>query len=160
MWRSPPPSQLSVDQKLGQSEENGAKNKDEGVKMCVKSNIENEPVECTGTVSPPENASKIAANKRGERCAFFSGDVFGQNQKIEKSSEKEPRFPKKTRKYDKHNLQSVGNCNENHDPEKCETPTRPKFSIDFQRFSIDFQLILNRLSMIFNDFRLSFNDFL
>ena len=63
--------------------------------MCVKSNIENEPVECTGTVSPPENATKIAANKRGEGCAFFSGDVFGQNQKIETSSEKEPRFPKK-----------------------------------------------------------------
>ena len=63
--------------------------------MRVKSNIENEPVECTGTVSPPENATKIAANKRGERRAFFSGDVFGQDQKIDKSSEKEPRFPKK-----------------------------------------------------------------
>ena len=86
------------------------------VLKCVKSNIENEPVECTGTVSPLKMLLKLRQIKGGN-VVHFSGDVFGQNQKIEKSSEKEPRFPKKTRKYDKHNLQSVGNCNENHDPE-------------------------------------------
>ena len=52
---------------MGQSEENGAKNKDEGVKMCVKSNIENEPVECTGTVSPLENRGRFRAKSKDRK---------------------------------------------------------------------------------------------
>ena len=139
MWRSPPPSQLSVDQKLGQSEENGAKNKDEGVKMCVKSNIENEPVECTGTVSPPENATKIAANKRGEGCAFFPGTFSG---KIKRSKNR----PKKNQDFQRKRASTTNiTCKVLEIAMKIMTrkSARPRPGQNFQLIFKDFRSIFN-----------------